>query len=634
MLSSIRKRSGSFVVKGFLLLLVLSFGMWGIQDMVAPNLAGQSVAEVGGDEISPRRIEIATQNQISRLRQVFGPGFNREQAFAMGVYDRVLRQEVNTELLRKGAENLGVAVSDDLVSSEIRQDPAFRAQGSETGFDRQRFRQILLSSGLTEAAYINEARRRIAMGQYLGAIQGGVVAPKPLVAAIYRFRNEKRVAELVELKPSNVTKTFNPSETDLEAFHKANAAQFTAPEYRKVTAVVLKIAELAKEVVVDPAQIKTAYQDRIDEFTVKGKRQVAQMLLESEEDATAAKRLLDQGKDFAEVAKTITKQDAAELDFGVVTKADLLPELATAAFQLTEPGYTEPLETVLGWHILKISNITAGGTQPLADVQSKVRDELALQKAADVMFDLSNRFEDELGGGASLETAAQNLGLDVLSIDSIDKSGFDSFGKKVVGVPQQSFIDTAFNTGEGEESALTEIADNDLFLLRVDTITVPALKPLASIKQDVENAWIAEQTLKQLEKQAKKLVDRVNQGELLTRVADSLSLKIITSVELGRTTMEGLKPRALSIPKLFELKEGTAGMAKSEDGYAVIVAKRIIAANPIADVDGVKALSQQLTGGFQADIIGELITALEQDIPVTINRDQLSFLALGNQRQR
>jgi len=633
MLSSIRKRSGSFIVKGFLLLLVLSFGMWGIQDMVAPSLSGKPVAEVGGDEISPRRVEIATQNQISRLRQVFGPGFNREQAFAMGIYDRVLRQEINTELLRKGAEDLGVSISDNLVSDNIRNDPNFRSASAETGFDRQRFRQILLSSGLSEAAYIAETRRRMELGQFLGAVQGGAIAPKPLVSAIYKFRNEKRVAEYVDLKPSLVKKTFSPSAQDLKAYHKDNAKLFTAPEYRKVTFVWMRVDDLAKETVVDEASIESTYQDRLDEFTVKGKRQVSQLLLENEDDANKAYALLAKGENFQKVGKAIAKQDEAILDFGEVTKEDLLPELATPAFQLTEDGYTQPVKTVLGWHILKISNIKPGGTQPLSEVRGKIRDELARQKAADALFDLSNRFEDELGGGATLEAAGQSLGLNAVTIDNIDRNGLDPLARKVTGTPGKLFIDTVFSTNEGEDSALTESGDDGFFLLRVDKITAPRLKPFASVEQDVRDAWTADQLMKELEKMAKNAVNRVNQGELLGRVADSLSVDVQVSGELERNPGENAKLAPAVLQKLFELKQGTAGMAKSANGFTVVVAKRVIAADPLADTAGFKALQQELTGGMQSSIIDELIVALQKDIPVTINRDQLSLLALGNQQR-
>ena len=55
MLRQIRERTGSLVVKIILGLLIISFGAWGIGDMVTFQADDQPVAEVAGKEIEPPR---------------------------------------------------------------------------------------------------------------------------------------------------------------------------------------------------------------------------------------------------------------------------------------------------------------------------------------------------------------------------------------------------------------------------------------------------------------------------------------------------------------------------------------------------------------------------------------------------
>ena len=51
MLEAIRKRTGSFLVKGLLGLLVVSFAIWGIGDVFRGGSRGSMVAQVGDVEI-------------------------------------------------------------------------------------------------------------------------------------------------------------------------------------------------------------------------------------------------------------------------------------------------------------------------------------------------------------------------------------------------------------------------------------------------------------------------------------------------------------------------------------------------------------------------------------------------------
>src|SRR5690606_23807068 len=99
-----------------------------------------------------------------------------------------------------------------------------------------------------------------------------------------------------------------------------------------------------------------------------------------------ARAELDQGRDFAEVAKELTGADAASLDLGEMKRDDMLPEMAEAAFALEKDASSQPVESPLGWHIIQVTGITPGHEPALDDIRDRLKAEVAHDKAEEELY--------------------------------------------------------------------------------------------------------------------------------------------------------------------------------------------------------------------------------------------------------
>ena len=94
------------------------------------------------------------------------------------------------------------------------------------------------------------------------------------------------------------------------------------------------------------------------------------ILVETREEADNAKRLVDEGASFIELASRISRDPATRLnggDLGYFTQAGIVPGFAEVAFATPEGAVSEPFETEYGWHILTIVDRR---TQPRASLES------------------------------------------------------------------------------------------------------------------------------------------------------------------------------------------------------------------------------------------------------------------------
>jgi peptidyl-prolyl cis-trans isomerase D len=614
MLDAIRKRATSIVAFGLIGLLILSFVVWGIGDLLRVRVA-DVVAEVGKVDISPARLGDEFQRELTRLGRQSGIQLTREQALSFGLLESVLKTMIDRTLYGLGASDLGVAISDDLIAGDIRAKPEFRNQLGT--FDSNQFYQVLRSNGFSEGAYVALLRDDLARGQYMDSILAGGVAPGALVEAVYRHRQEKRRADVVNVADTSMTVGREPGESDLAAFHKDNPAPFTAPEYRKLTAAILDAGELAREIAVSDEELADAYQQRDSEFRQPERRRLSQMVLAEEADAKRALGLLDEGQDFGDVAKEVSGADA--LDLGVVGRDRLLPEMADAAFSLADGAYSQPIESPLGWHLVMVAGIEEATIQTLDQVRNKLTVDVAREKAIDGLFSLANQLEDQLSGGSTLEEAAGRLNLRLLRIDAADRLGLDAFGNAVNGLPTGSvFLDSAFRTSEGEESPLTETGTDGYFIVRVDGVTAPALRPLNTVRADVITAWKAEHRAKAADEAAKALLEKIKGGAGLAESAKGYKVtKPDPFTRQAVNAEQGLSPEL--VRGLFAIKPGEAVMARGDGGVYVARLEEILPANPLSDSDGLKSLETQLTRSVQADLLTQLAGALRERFPVSVN---------------
>ncbi len=611
--------------KILLVLLIISFGMWGITDYINPTAANLSVASVGGIEISTSDLRREVQRQIDNFRRGSGVNLDRDQARAMGIIDNSVESLVQRQLIILSADNMGLLIDDKSVRAEVHADKNF--QGPLGRFDRNRFNQVLRQVGLDETRYLDFLRFEMLSRQFLSNLEAARGAPKTLVDAVYRHRAEKRVAQILRFDHDRVVGLKEPTEPTLREFHQKNAGRFTAPEYRSLTLVRLKPEIVVDRIKIAEDKIKEAYDNRLDEFSTPERRILQQILLDDEAKAKKAAARLARGEDFLKVAREAANMQAAEVEIGTFERAVMpLPALAESAFGLPLNVAGGPVKSDLGWHILRVTKILPPSRTSFAEARARLRQEMARDKAIDLVFQLSNKLEDALGGGATLNEAARGLNLPVTRIAAVSPTGLDKADKKVLDPAEDGvIIKTAFETPKGNESALTEAGESDIFILRVEAITAPALRPFATVRAGVLKAWKGEQKAAAARSLAKKALNLVKAGRKWEDIASEINAQTLFSKPFRRTGAGLEKPLPASIiADLFKVRPGET--VEGSDSAAQFLARvtKIVPAVPANEQKSVEQLRRQLGQSMSNDLASQLVAALRRRHGVTLNRTAIA----------
>ncbi|HSA80141.1 MAG TPA: SurA N-terminal domain-containing protein [Geminicoccaceae bacterium] len=620
MLNVLRQKAGSWVVKVLLLLLVVSFAIWGIGDVFFGGVQNPTVATVGSAEISAGELADAFNRSLNNLQQRLGRTVDREQAIQLGLMQQALQDLIARRLIDQRARDMGLTVADDTLRQLVTEDPLFHSAGQ---FDRQRFEQLLRANGMTEQGYLASLRQDVVRSTLTGSIAGPVAAPAGLVDAIYRYRNEERRGHYVAIKASSITDLPEPSEDDLAAFHNANEDTYTTPEYRRLTFITLAAEDLIDEVDVSEAEVEAEYQALIDTYRTPERRTVEQLLAPNGAAIEKAAQQVAEGASFDEVAETLSTEGVSVDDLGQVTATDLPPAQSEAIFALAEGEVSRPVESPFGWHLFKVSEILPEEVVPLAQARDEIARELALAEARDRLPNFATQLDDELAAGQSLAEAAAAVGLEARSVAAIDPRGNDPEGRRPPEVPDwPEFLTLAFETPAGEPSLLEETEAGGYFVLQVDEIVPPSVKPVDEVRPQLVAAWQADKRRELARQKAEDLLTRLQDGASLDElaVAENLTVTPIEPVKRGETGADQGINQAV-VRALFATPPGRPAepVIALGESFTVVATDEVIDADPAADRSAVERLEVELEADMRNDLLAQFETQLRREYPVAID---------------
>lgn len=621
MLDSLRKASQTFVAKALLLLLVVSFGIWGVSSSLVSGHA-DAVVTVGDQEVSAQEFQLAYQRQIADLSRQFGIRISAEQARAFGIDQQVFAQLAAGAALDQLSQDMKLGLSKDRLASLIAEDPAFRSVNGQ--FDRQLFTQRLRSAGLREDDYILERSKVAVRSQIVDAVSDGFTPPQVLTEALKHYRDEARSIDYLILSYANIDPVKTPADDVLTTFFEGRKSRYRAPEYRTFSYVKLEPADIADVSAISDDQVRAEFDKRKDSYRKPETRTVEQLTFPNKEMAEAAALELRKGDSTFDSLVSDQGKTATDVLLGDFTR-DTLPDpaIAEAAFAVQKDGGTTPVvEGAFGPVIVRVTNIRPESARSFDEAKEEIRKDLAEAAAAEEVQSIHDRYEDLRGGGSTLEEAAQQLKLKAVSVEKIDATGKDEDGEEVKNLPAtQQLLTETFKTEIGQEALAINVGQAGYLWFDVKEIIPARDRTLDEAREAVTADWTADQQRQTLAALAVSLRDRVQKGEKIAAIAEELGIAVETKSGVRRLNDDAILGPT-GVAAAFSGPLGTVAEAESADKQSRI----LLVVTEVGDQPSFDALDnqdQQIAAIAKAagdDILDQMVARLQAEYGVTINR--------------
>jgi peptidyl-prolyl cis-trans isomerase D len=627
MISIFRAFLNTWAAKLFFLLLIGVFVIWGVGDVLTNRTTDTAVATVGGRRIEMDEVADSYRRQLAQVSRMLGGTIEPTMEMKRGVAAQALERLITQVAVTGAAHDMGLVVPDDALRQAVWDTQAFA--GPDGRFNRRQFEEVLRSNGLTEARFLELMRVEIAQRQLLAAARAGATSPETMTKLVYAFQQEKRIAEMVELRLEAAPPPEPPPAAALERWYSNNIAKFSTPEYRRVKAVILSPERLAAEVSVDESELRAAYAARAAEFNLPEKRSVQVLLSQDEAKARALAEKWAGGADWAAMQEAAKAEGAAPVELTDAVRSEIpAPELAEAVFAAAADKVAGPVRSALGWHVVRVTKVVPGVVRPFEEVRAQLDTQLRNERAADALFDRANKVDDLLSGGTPLDEMPGDLGLTGV-MGTLDARGLTAEGQPAP-IPggdelRNALILAAFQAQKDEPPRLIEGPRkpgvlSGFYAFVVEDIMPPAPRPYEEVAEAVLADWTASAIRRSQEEAAAKILEAVKGGQSLADAAVIADLPVRRLPEISRGARPAEEVPLQLVNPIFELKLGEATMVETVDGFAVAVLAEIQPATPEADPIGYGQVRDALGAAIGDDVQAALTAGLRARAKPLINR--------------
>lgn len=628
MLTALRRAAESLVAKILFLLLIVSFAVWGIGDVVRNIFQPDtSVARVAGQTIGLDEAMMEYRRELSNLTRQFGGRFEPTDAIRRTIAEQVVTRLAAGRAIDAEALRMGLAISDEALRQAVFGLPVFA--GPDRRFSPVMFQSFLRNQGMTEGQFLAVLRADLARQALVTAVRGGAAAPTLMARDLTRFIGETRVADIAAISAASLPAPAAPEESVLRRWYDTHAEDFTAPEYRSILVAVLGPDQLAAEVTVSDEDVAAAFAARSRELQLPEKRDADQLQLPDEALAGVLAAQWRLGADWDTMAARAAEAGGTANRLGLVARDAIpIPALAEAVFGPAEPGVAGPVQTPFGWAVIRVNRIEAGHAPTLEQAAPELRAAIARERAADLVYGRERTIEDALAGGANLEEVARQNGM-ALFRGTVDAEGRDERGSAVeLGPAGREAATAAFAASTADEPRLAEAPGGVFQAVKVLAITPAAPRPFESVRDAVQAAWTADARSRAAEEAATALMTAARApGGTLTDAAQAAGIAITRSPPIARPNPQAPQavPAEMARAVFALTSPGEVSMVRTDDGFAVIALAEVIPAPQ--DDTAIARMRTEVSRAVGEDVEQIFVDTLRGRAEVQLNARGIDLLA-------
>jgi peptidyl-prolyl cis-trans isomerase D len=413
----------------------------------------------------------------------------------------------------------------------------------------------------------DEIKNEITIQRLQAFITGGVTVSDQEVRDTYRKANIKIKFDYAVISAEDLGKTINPSDSELEAFFKTNAARYAqaVPEERKITYFAFSEGQIPGGVQPPNQQaVQQYYNEHVAEYSVPEQAKSRHILIsvppnaDAKTDAAAkakAEMVLKQlqaGGSWTDLAKKYSDDPGSKDmggELGFAQRGKMVPAFDNAIFT-QKIGDIAIVKSNFGYHIVQVEERQAAHTQPLSEVQASIVAALSRQAETAAQDSYAQQLTSEAIKNG-LEKTATAHHLDVVTTDPVAHDGV------IAALPDSAqILAKAFQAKQGDPPQSAPTGEG--YAIFQVTGIVPAHAPeFADWKSHVLDDYRREQLPVLLSQKTKALADQAKAANDLAKAAKAVGATVKTSDMVGES---GQVPDFGEVgqvaPQLFDMSVG------------------------------------------------------------------------------
>lgn len=502
MFDFVRKHTKVMMVLMFLLI-IPAFVLVGLDGYRRMSGDGATVAKVASRSITQAQWDAAHKNEVDRMRASM-PGLDAKVLESPQARYETLERLVREAVIEEAATDSHLNISDARLAQELQKIPAIAALRKPDGqLDMERYSQLVATQGLTPDGFEARMRHDVSVRQVQAGLMASAFAPKGVADMALNAFFERREVQITRFRPGDFADKITPTDSDIDAFYKANSAMFQAPETVDIEYLVLDLDAVKKSISVSEADLRTYFEQNAATLDAKEERRASHILINAPKDMKAAERqkarevaqqllvkVLEKPDTFAATASKYSQDTGSAAkggDLDYFGRGAMVKPFEDAVFAMRKGEISKLVESDFGFHIIKLTDIRTPPKATFESVRAKLEDELKAQQAQRKFAEIAETFSNgAYEQSDSLKPLAQRLKLDIKTATGLQRSpapgttGVLANPKLLAAIFGPDALDKKHNT------EAVETASNQLVTARVTAHAPAHTLALADVRPQVK----------------------------------------------------------------------------------------------------------------------------------------------------
>ena len=634
MLASFRRLSkstvGSIIMVLFVLAILASFAMGDIANLRSGSLGMNSstLAKVGRQQISDRDMSRAMERRLTEVRQ---QNPIADYATISGDFDPILTSLIDQRTLQAFADKYGFTLSKRLVDAEIANIPG--TKGLDGKFSEQAYLSFLAQQRMTDQEVRQLITSSMLQRLLLTPVATNARVPIGFATPYASMLLEARQGDVAIVPVTLFRAGLNPTDADLQRFYATNRNRYMVPEQR-----VLRFARIGPEqvagVTATDQEIAASYNANQATYGAKEIRVISQAVVQDRNAASAIASRARGGASFV-AATTPAGLSAADISVGPQTRGEFASlagdAVAAAAFSAQSGAIVGPIQSDLGWHVVKVDSVRREGGKPLAAASGEIAAKLTADKRKEALADLVTKVEDAIASGSNYTEAAGQAKLTVTETPLITAAGAarDNPGFRFPAELAPA-LKGGFELTQGDDPVVEALAKDAGYVLVAPARIVPAAPaPLASIRARVAEDWVNQRAVERARAVANAIAAKTARGVPLAKAVAEAGIALPPARPVGARRLDLAQlgdnvPAAIRM--LFTLGAGKSRMVPDpqQRGFSIVKVNRIIPGNALSQPLLVARVQGEFQQAITEEYAREFLAAAREAIGVRRNESAIA----------
>ncbi len=494
MLDIVRNLVSSIFGKILLAIMVLSFALWGVGDILTSGNS-QLAAKVGNEKITLDEFYNEFQKTVSLYNQQTSSSINLKEAKDLQLHNILLNDLIYSRMVKDYANKQNIFINDTSLKIIITSLPQFK--DADGLFSETKYKNFIFNNFPNEEVFLNEIENSIYQGIIFENFNISSFLEKQVINHLFNYEGEKRSIRYFIINDENLN--IKLSDELLREYYELEKFKYEVSQKTIIDYIEINLDQFVDLDTIDENKIVEYYNDNINLYIKEEMREIEFARFRDKDSAN-------------EFYKTWTENDPAlifsymqnnEVDLNKIQDFTLsqntfTDEIANFIFNLNIDDVSPPLEYQdIGFYVFKLLNIKEKETQLISEVEKDIKKYLA-EETAYVEFDDTVNLADEM----LLNDYDLNEIMDSLSKAKITKS---SSSDNLVNKINNEEIQLSFDQPVG---FLSEIIfnDNAAFIYSISDKKESFIPEFSVVKEEVERDYIENEKKSQISSMADKIL--------------------------------------------------------------------------------------------------------------------------------